>query len=262
MWLADRMPSEDLLPYDAYGEAIGSAATVLRNNAGAAGLDAPVPTCPDWTVRDLVAHQGMVHRWADRVLRGGPFTDGAEELAEAARVVDLLDWFDAGATALLQTLSTAPEDLEVPFFLKDAPAPRLGWCRRQAHETTIHAVDAMAARLGRPPRIEEVWFGPTLALDGIDELLTGFLPRGKVRLRSDEPYVLHVAPTGSDRDWSVTVSAEPPATTRAAPGEEPAVRIVGDPRAVYLGLWNRGELDVSGDAARVDQWRELMRVTW
>ncbi|WP_425490128.1 maleylpyruvate isomerase N-terminal domain-containing protein [Nocardioides ginsengisegetis] len=27
----------------------------------------PVPTCPDWTVRHLVAHQGMVHRWG----RGG-----------------------------------------------------------------------------------------------------------------------------------------------------------------------------------------------
>ena len=29
-----------------------------------AGLDAPVPTCPDWVVRDLVHHMGGVHRWA------------------------------------------------------------------------------------------------------------------------------------------------------------------------------------------------------
>ena len=36
----------------------------------AAGADAPVPTCPGWTVRDLLAHQGMVHRWATAVVRG------------------------------------------------------------------------------------------------------------------------------------------------------------------------------------------------
>ena len=38
--------------------------------ADRAGLEAPVPTCPDWTVLDLVAHQGMVHRWARRLVRG------------------------------------------------------------------------------------------------------------------------------------------------------------------------------------------------
>src|SRR5690349_18840504 len=114
MWLADDMPSELLLPYEAYGEAIGSAATVLRNNAGAAGLAAPVPTCPDWTVRDLVVHQGMVHRWAADVVDGRGLGSGDEHAAAGAAATDLLDWFDEGATALLQTLSTASEDLDVP----------------------------------------------------------------------------------------------------------------------------------------------------
>src|SRR5207247_5173243 len=27
-------------------------------------LDTPVPTCPQWTMRDLVRHVGDVHRWA------------------------------------------------------------------------------------------------------------------------------------------------------------------------------------------------------
>ena len=31
--------------------------------ADRAGLQASVPTTPDWTVRQLIAHQGMVHRW-------------------------------------------------------------------------------------------------------------------------------------------------------------------------------------------------------
>ena len=34
---------------------------VLRVAAAEAGVDAPVPGCPDWTVADLVAHLGEVH---------------------------------------------------------------------------------------------------------------------------------------------------------------------------------------------------------
>jgi uncharacterized protein (TIGR03083 family) len=263
MCLADGMPSE-LLPYEAYGEAIGSAATVLRNNAGAAGLDTAVPTCPGWTVRDLVVHVGMVHRWATDVVEGRGMGSGEEHAAAGAAAMDLLEWFDEGATALLQALSTAPEDLDAPVFLVDAPPPRLAWCRRQAHETTVHAVDAMAARLRRPPTSGEVWFGDSLALDGVDELLTGLLPRSKVRLRSEEPYRIHVAPDDCDREWTVRVSAEPPQTTRSAPdGPEPVrLRVGGSPRAAYLGLWNRGDLAFAGDDAAVAEWRELMRVRW
>ena len=29
-----------------------------------ADLTAPVPTCPEWTVRDLVTHVGSGHRWS------------------------------------------------------------------------------------------------------------------------------------------------------------------------------------------------------
>ena len=28
-----------------------------------ADLDAPVPTCPEWTVTDLAVHLGIIHRW-------------------------------------------------------------------------------------------------------------------------------------------------------------------------------------------------------
>src|SRR5690348_18262359 len=36
----------------------------------AAGLDpsAAVPTCPEWTVRDLVTHVGRGHRWATGIV--------------------------------------------------------------------------------------------------------------------------------------------------------------------------------------------------
>ena len=50
-------------------EGIRDALAAFVNHARKAGLDTRVPTAPEWTVRELLAHQGMVHRWAtDHVL--------------------------------------------------------------------------------------------------------------------------------------------------------------------------------------------------
>ena len=65
------------------GEALGNAGAVLRANAGSAGLNAPVPTCAGWSVADLVAHTGQVHRWAAAQLAHRPLQPEAEVLAEA-----------------------------------------------------------------------------------------------------------------------------------------------------------------------------------
>src|SRR4051812_11569501 len=37
--------------------------------AAASDLDADVPPCPQWTVRDVVVHTGGVHRWAASIVR-------------------------------------------------------------------------------------------------------------------------------------------------------------------------------------------------
>lgn len=254
-----------VMAFTEHGAAIGRASTVLRANAGAVRLDASVPTCPGWSVRDLVAHQGMVHRWATAVVDGASPRDVPAQpfLDEAAAASDLLGWFDAGATALLQSLATAPSDRRIWFFLPDAPPPRQGWARRQAHETTIHAVDAMSSRLGRVPNPGEVWFGDDLALDGIDELLLGFVPRDTAELRYAVPAVLHVDPSGTDRAWTVTLSPDAaPVTTVGASGTADAV-LTGSPVELYLGLWNRGDtVRVSGDAGLLAAWRSGMRVLW
>ena len=91
------------LTIEEHGEGIGDAWTVLRDNAARAGLGAPVPTCPGWTVRALVAHQGMVHRWAAGCLRGERADDDAcaEVEQEGLASPDLLAWLDEGAKDLL-----------------------------------------------------------------------------------------------------------------------------------------------------------------
>jgi len=254
-----RLPSLDEL-----GDALGAAATVLRANAGAAGLDAAVPTCPGWAVRDLVAHQGMVHRWATSHLRGAPDAEPEAMAREGRESPDLLGWFDEGATELLQSVVDAPDDLDALVFLTNAPPARVFWTRRQCHETTIHAVDALSARLGRVPRAEETWIRPGIALDGIDELLTGFVPRPRQGVRH-EPLVVLVAPTATTRAWLLDLAPDRPPRVRRldldAGGPVPAhgAVLTGEPVEVLLRLWSRG--GEPRDALE-RWWTDTVSVTW
>src|SRR5450631_694808 len=111
------------------------------------GLDAAVPSCPGWAVRDLVTHMGGVHRWAAAIVGGGlPESDEttSDLVGAGPDNAVLLDWYREGHRALVETLRAAPKDLACYTFLP-APTPLAFWARRQAHETTIHRADADAA---------------------------------------------------------------------------------------------------------------------
>jgi uncharacterized protein (TIGR03083 family) len=237
--------------------------TALRDAAAAVGLDAPVPTCPAWDVTKLVAHQGMVHRWAAANLRGErDHHRTSASQAEAAATNDLLGWYSDGLAALVDTLNATAEDAKAMVFLNDAPPPRRFWARRQAHETTIHSVDAISAGLGRWPTATEVDVDPALAADGIDELLSGFITRGRGKLRSAEPYNILVRTDDTGHAWTVRISDGPIVTT---PGDaEPAdVVFSGTAAQLYLGLWNRAdEMTVTGRSDVVDDWRAQVRIRW
>jgi uncharacterized protein (TIGR03083 family) len=258
--------------FDQHCDAIRYAVEQLCGAAASAGLEAPVPTCPGWSVRDLLAHLGMVHRWATAHLAGDRAAQeaGAAAAAEAEgrAVADPVAWLRDGAGALITAMLDAPADLDAFVFLKNAPPPREFWARRQCHETTIHAVDGLSAARGRVPTAQEaaaqVGVSAALALDGIDELLTGFLPRRSSRLRADQPLRLAVRPDDSDLAWLVEVGEEPPVTTRhtaASPADADAT-FSGTSVELYLGLWNRGEELVADDAQVLRRWREAVRVSW
>ncbi|QBR91070.1 maleylpyruvate isomerase family mycothiol-dependent enzyme [Nocardioides euryhalodurans] len=239
---------------DGLREALDRFATCIES----ADWDAPVPTAPGWDVRHLVAHQGMVHRWATATIEGREVDPEVfEEEGLVAR--DLLQWLSEGAEPLVEALLSAPDDLDVPVFLHDAPPARAFWARRQCHETTIHAVDALGAALGRRPHAEDTWIGNDLALDGIDELLTGFLPRRKSRLRTPSPMSFAVLPDGAEERWLVTTGEEPPVTTRGAGDASADVVLRGTPVALYLAVWNRSD-EVS--APGFELWSEHAKVVW
>jgi uncharacterized protein (TIGR03083 family) len=235
----------------------------LREAAAKAGLDAAVPTCPAWRVDELVIHQGMVHRWAAANLRGDRDHQPSASRAEGRAAEDLLGWYSAGLAALVDTVRDTPDDAKAMVFLRDAPPPRRFWARRQAHETTIHGVDAISAVLGRRPGASDVDIEPRFAADGIDELLTGFIPRGKGKLHSAEPFTILVRTDDTGHAWTLRISDGPIVTTPGEQSSLPDTVFSGTAVQLYLSLWNRAdEITVTGSADVLEQWRSGIRIRW
>lgn len=220
-------------------EGMREALVAFVRHADRAGLRTAVPTTPDWTVRRLIAHQGMVHRWATSLIRGEQ-ADPDRFAQEGQDAPDPVEWLRDGAIDLAQSITEAPDDLSAPVFLKDAPPAKRFWARRQCHETTIHAADALSAALGRYPKAADTWISEAVALDGIDELLTGFLTRDRSRLRSEEPLVLAVRPDDGEAGWEVAIGPEP-AVTRRTTDPRGDIELAGSAVALYLTLWNRSD---------------------
>jgi uncharacterized protein (TIGR03083 family) len=248
---------------DQHVEVLAKSGTRLADHAEAAGRDAPVPSCPAWTTAHLIAHQGMVHRWAAAHLHGGDLSNVPLQSQVVNDEPDLIGWFRIGLVDLLEAIADAPHDVKAMVFLRDAPAPRRFWARRQAHETTIHAVDAQAAELGRLPLTEEVGTSIELAVDGIDELVCGFMPRGKSSsLAALAPCTIVIDPTDATQAWTLTVGEGP---LHTAPGrvDDADATFRGTAAGLYLGLWNRGEdFTVDGRTDVLSEWRASQRVTW
>jgi uncharacterized protein (TIGR03083 family) len=238
-------------------EGIRDALSAFVSHARKAGLEAPVPTAPEWTVRDLVVHQGMVHRWATGHVLGKD-SDPEALHAEGMASSDPVIWLHDGGLDLIRALQGAPADLEAMVFLNNAPAPRQFWARRQCHETTIHSVDAQAAQLGRFPRAADTEITRQIALDGIDELLNGFLSRNRSSLRSEKPLRLAIKPNDVGRSWLVRISGEPPVVEQDGNGHAD-LTLEGPAEALYLALWNRTD-ELAGEA--YDFWRRTARVSW
>lgn len=231
-------PDELLAALLAEGEAIAGAA--------ARDLDAGVPNCPGWDVRQLLNHLGRVHRWATAVVR----TRASEppDFPPRPEVVDV-EWFEEGVTELAAALEEAGPDEAMWTFPGGGGKSRF-WFRRQAVETAIHRVDVESA-FGTPRTIDV-----ELALAGIDEMLDVYL----ARRRGDLGGTVHLHTTDSAHgEWMVLDDPDGDGLMVGHGHGKGDVALRMTASDLLLWLWGRSvpddRLEIFGDAAILDRWR-------
>lgn len=219
----------------------------LRAAAVAAGPDAPVPTCPRWTVHRLVGHLGRVYSWVTGAIADPANRDIAAEYPPQTWEA-LLHWWDSQHDALVEAFGTDPAaPAWVPYARYEQCVA--SWARRMAHETAVHRLDAEQATSAR-----RAVFDPEFAADGIDELLTMLVPS---RDRWSEAMaagsvLVHATDVGSG--WVLRLSPGAPPqvemVTAGSSGFSADLTIAGNADAVYRAVWQRpNDATVTGDTA-------------
>ena len=203
-------------------------------------LATPVPSCPGWTVRDLVAHIAQVYEHKIECTRLGHAPDPwPPEWPDADQPVEwyrdaharLLAMFDQ-SDATTPSATWWPADQTVGF-----------WARRMAHETAAHRVDAELTRSVETPIDAE------LATDGVDELLRMMLEGDWSDDADDAATGQRVAIETGGRVWDVVLDRGA-MTVSDGDGSSDA-RLSGQPSDVVLWLWGRAGDDrvtYEGDA--------------
>jgi uncharacterized protein (TIGR03083 family) len=193
-WYCERIRTESAL--------LGRDLELIRGTGTGA---APVPTCPGWTVADLIRHTGLIHRWAERIIRTRATgrLDQSEIDADPPEYVSrYAQWLIAGAAELSRTLQAAGPDAACWAWGPGQHAR--WWARRMVHETIMHRCDLVLAT-GHDPALDA-----ETSADGIDELLTN-LPYGrrtKVSMAAlpADGQTLHLHATDSDGEWMITLA--------------------------------------------------------
>ncbi|GIU88688.1 MAG: hypothetical protein KatS3mg009_3203 [Acidimicrobiia bacterium] len=239
--------------HDELVDAFRREAAALATAARAAGLDAPVPSCGDWTVADLCSHVGRLHRWMAGVVEGRPEPPASHwSTHDAPADEELYGLVEAAWPRLADALAAAGPDEPAWSWSGDH---RVGfWSRRVAHETAVHRWDAQAAA-GAPEPVDV-----RLAVDGIQEMFDLLTARpGHERVRGDGE-TIHLHCTDTDGEWLVRLTPQGVAVTREHAKGDVAAR--GTASDLLLLLWGRvppDRVEVFGDASLLARWQELAR---
>ena len=241
------------------GERFGVLAQELESGRTpvSGGLAVGVPWVPAWTVRDLVAHLGAVHRWATGILRAGSTEPPEPASRFRAPDDDLAGWYALGLTELVATLRTVDPDAPAWHMSPAASRRARDWSRRQAHEHVVHRLDLEAAA-----GVDHAPVDVALAADGVDELL-GNLPHAAdfapkvAELRGEgEVLALHAPDAGAA--WRIELVADGFRWERAE-AAAPTASLTAPAAALLLVLYgryptDRAEVAVDGDPVLLDRW--------
>ena len=200
--------------------------------AQASGFNAPVASCPGWNVGDLVFHVGKVQRWFHFMLStNGADPKGSPRPAKPETDSAMVEWFQEGA-AVIENYLADVSDTEPVWTFTGGDVGR--WAkRRQAQEVLVHRFDTELA--GGAVGAADA----TMCADGIDELLTVFVPR--LKEKAQLPGTVHLHCTDTDGEWMLTSQVEGIEVTREHGKGDVALRA---PAQVLLQVvWRRMSVD-------------------
>ncbi|MFF3332959.1 maleylpyruvate isomerase family mycothiol-dependent enzyme [Streptomyces sp. NPDC002888] len=197
--------------------------------ASAPSLDVQVPTCPEWTLFDLVQHLGEGRRsWAATIAAGpAAASKSTSEGAPAAprEREALLAWSAASTQELLDALREAGPDRGCWTWWGTSQSPQTcgAVARHQLQEVAMHTYDAQVTLGIRQPLPDEV------ALDGVDEFLSTCCATTDAWPHEPAAVDYHATEGPS---WRLRLSADGARTARlSTPGTMPATAAGEDPDA-------------------------------
>ncbi|MFE2612737.1 maleylpyruvate isomerase N-terminal domain-containing protein [Micromonospora chalcea] len=223
--------------------------------AAAPDLDAPVPTCPGWTLFDLARHIGEGRRsWAATVAAGpeasgraAPGGPGAPRERTALR-----DWLAESTEQLLAALRDAGPDRGCWTWWDTSQSPQNcgAVARHQLQEIAVHTYDAQLTVGAPQPLPVEV------ALDGVEDFL--FTCCATTVPWPYEPAVLdyHLTEGGW---WRVRLSPDGvqvtclPAGADAGPADTAARSTANDLVLAFYGRIPLDALSIEGDRRVLDR---------
>jgi uncharacterized protein (TIGR03083 family) len=219
-----------------YLKAIRADGETLLADVGAAP-DAAVPSCPGWDNLTLARHVGRIWHYVSRQARSIEPLDPSGAPADGE---DPLVWAADGLAALLVTLTETVPEADAWNWARNELNTAAFWFRRMAQETAMHRWDT-GSRAGDPVPIAG-W----LAADGIEEVMTMWLPRRRGESKKDpgENIVgtahLHASDPsdGQPSEWFVELGPQGKVTCRHAHEKGDAV-LRGTSSDILLRLWQR-----------------------
>lgn len=206
--------------------------------AAAADLAAPIPAAPGWDAAELLRHVGLVQSRATVVLRTATLERPTVEngMLAAPPADDVVEWYFGGLADLVAAIRALAEP-DRPAYAFSAGHRYLGfWPRRMGHETTIHRVDAEQGT-GRPVGAID----PGVAIDGIDEMFSVFLPALGTGRSPGDGRTVHVHATDAEGEWLVRFAEGDLIVDVGHAKGDAAVR--GPAADLLLWLWGRHPLD-------------------
>jgi uncharacterized protein (TIGR03083 family) len=238
--------------------------SLLRDAVSSADLTARVPSCPGWTMSDLVYHVAGAYLHKVTAMRTGQWPERwpPPELAREPRLALLAR---AYGELTKEFAVRGPDDPTPTWFDPDQTVAF--WIRRMTQETVMHRIDAELAAGLAPTHVPD-----DLAVDGAEEVLKRFLayfsPQELATMKGGQPAAADgtetIVVTAGDSSWTVRPSAAREVTVKDGVHGHPQAVIEAAADPMLRWLWGRAGdevVTVTGDPAWSDYLRRMLAAT-